>query len=214
MKQSFEERHGDNISKLKLVLIVVCLIAIPVTFWVNHSDVGSVNSRVTRVESPCLRFGAKSKQCRKAFEQAVLTITHAQACAILRKAGLEIVNCAGARLKQEHGRHEDRAKAKRGDADQTPSTGHQQPGPSGGQPGHVGGGEAEQPTVPGASEPTTPQKEGVKPPNPQQGPTSEALPPIVREPPLGPVLAPPTPPAAAPAVEHACEKAAAVAAVC
>ena len=79
-KPSFEERHADNISKLKLVLIVVCLIAIPVTFWWNHQDVGHVNNRVTKVESPCLRYGAKSIQCKAAFEQAVLTINHPEAC--------------------------------------------------------------------------------------------------------------------------------------
>jgi hypothetical protein len=142
MKESFEERHGDNISRLKLVLIVVCLLAIPVTFWVNHRDVGSVNNRVTKVESPCLRYGAKSHQCKAAFEQAVLTITHAEACAILRKAGLAIGNCAGARLAQEAQRGSERAATKRsaegGDASQPGSTGHQQPGPPSG--GHQGAG--------------------------------------------------------------------------
>lgn len=117
MKESFEERHGDNISRLKFVLIVACLVAIPVTFWFNHRDVGSVNSRITKIESPCLRYGARSKQCKEAFEQAVLTINHAQACAILRKAGLEIENCRGARLKQEVRRGKER------DASSVPDSG-------------------------------------------------------------------------------------------
>jgi hypothetical protein len=100
-----EERYAQH---LLLVLIAVCLIAIPITFWVNHHDVGTVNNRVTNIESPCIRYGAKSKLCREAFEQAVLTITHPEACAILRKAGLEIVDCAHARLKQEETRRRER----------------------------------------------------------------------------------------------------------
>jgi hypothetical protein len=123
-KQSFEERHRDIISRLWLVLIVVCLIAIPVTFWVNHSDVGHVNSRVTKVESPCVRYGAKSHQCRVAFEQAVLTITHAEACAILRKAGLTIQSCAGARLAQETQRGNERAATDRHSKGVVTSNGH------------------------------------------------------------------------------------------
>jgi hypothetical protein len=144
-KESFEERHGDNISRLKLVLIVVCLIAIPVTFWVNHSDVGHVNSRVTKVESPCLRYGAKSEQCKAAFEQAVLTITHPEACAILRKAGLEVRECAGARLKQEHKRGNERAATKRDAAQKgvVTSNGH---APSS-QPGPPSSGPSESPSV-------------------------------------------------------------------
>jgi hypothetical protein len=115
--------HEIAVSRLKLVLIVVCLIAIPLTFWLNHRDVGSVNSRVTKVESPCLRYGAKSPQCKAAFEAAVATITHPEACAVERKAGtlrairelaagLDVTftePCAGARLAQERQRGNERA---------------------------------------------------------------------------------------------------------
>lgn len=75
--------------------------------------------KVTRVErnvieiqtaSPCITR-PKSEACKRSFEQAVLTITHAEACAILRKAGLEVVSCAGARLRQERGRREDRERS-------------------------------------------------------------------------------------------------------
>lgn len=140
---SFAERHADTISKLIVALIVLCVVAIPVTFWVNHQDVGSVNKRVTRIESPCLRFGPKSRPCRRSFEQAVLTVTHAEACAILRKAGLEIRNCAGARLAQEKGRNEERTatEAEGGEAQQ-PSHHHtapQQPGPPSGGSHEQGG---------------------------------------------------------------------------
>lgn len=101
----------------------------------NKSD--EAIDRVTKVESPCLKYGAKSEQCKKAFEQAVLTITHAQACAILRKAGLEIEPCANARLAQESTRRRERATTDQqrpgGDAPTGP-TGTLQPSP------HEGGG--------------------------------------------------------------------------
>lgn len=141
-RKSFEERHRDNISRLKLVLIVVCLIAIPVTFWVNHSDVGRVNGRVSKVESPCLKYGPHSRLCRESFEKAVLTITHPEACAILRKAGLTIQSCAGARLAQETKRGNERAATKRstggGDATSSPP-GHSQPGPPSSGPSETPG---------------------------------------------------------------------------
>jgi len=171
--ESFEERHRDNISRLKLVLIVTCLIAIPVTFWVNHEDVGHVNNRVNKVESPCLKYASEKTQknkrrCEESFEKAVLTITHAEACAILRKAGLEIQNCAGARLRQERGRRIDRnASAGGGDATSTPSPGHSLPAPpSGGAPGHEGHSGPEHqlhPEQPSSSpEPTPPVSESPK----------------------------------------------------
>lgn len=130
MKKSFEERHADNISRLKLILIAVCLIAIPATFYVNHHDVGSVKNRITKIESPCLKYSEeKTKEnkrlCEESFENAVATITHPQACAIERKAGtLKAIRelaaelgvkfsepCAGARLRQEEGRTEERKAA-------------------------------------------------------------------------------------------------------
>lgn len=154
-KESFEARHGENISRLKAILIVVCLVAIPVTFWVNHHEVGSVNHRVTKVESPCLRYGARSEQCKAAFEQAVLTITHAEACAILRKAGLEIQNCAGARLEQERGRDEEREAngEQRGEVS-TPSS------PKQPEPDESGSGAPSVPDNPGAHQPPAPHEPG------------------------------------------------------
>jgi hypothetical protein len=217
-KESFEERHGDNVSRLKLVLIVVCLIAIPVSFVLNQKDVSSVNERVTKVESPCLRYGPKSRLCKEAFEQAVLTITHAQACSILRKAGLEILNCRGARLKQERGRDVEReATEERRDA-QTPSQG-QKPGPPSGGP--KDGSHDLNPEPSGVSNPPeNPSNVGTPTEQPKDTPPSLGNPPAPSTPaapsrgPLAPVLTPLTPPAAAPAVEHVCGTAAAVAPVC
>jgi hypothetical protein len=122
--------------------------------------------QITRIESPCIRYGSKSKLCRESFEKAVLTITHAQACAILRKAGLRVPSCAGARLQQEVRRHGERAKTRRespspvtgdtggGDAFQQPSHhGHQPPSP-GQQPG---------PSTPSPAAPPAPGNSGEAP---------------------------------------------------
>lgn len=120
----FEERHANTISKLKLVLILVCLVAIPLSFWINHHDLGTVNNRVTRIESPCARYGPKSRACRIAFKKAIEAITHDQACALLEQAGFQPKSCT-----------------KGGDALQTPAhSAHQQPGPpsKGGPRGHQG----------------------------------------------------------------------------
>lgn len=94
----------------------------------TRSEVHDVGSRITKIESPCLRASEEptrlnKKQCRESFEKAVLTITHAQACAIERKAGMpkairELAAelnvafsepCAGARLAQEKRRSDERA---------------------------------------------------------------------------------------------------------
>jgi hypothetical protein len=161
----------------------------------------SNSTKNTKIESPCLKYGAKSDQCKEAFEQAVLTITHAQACAILRKAGLEIQPCAHARLRQESGRRRDRAATKQlragGDAP-TGSTGTLQPGrreggPSGeerdvqqqggGRGGSHGGGNGRAPapapepadpqTVPPASSPApSPGRSSNAPGDPEPEPSS------------------------------------------
>jgi uncharacterized membrane protein YgcG len=154
-KAEREKRHQREVivSRAKLILIVVCLIAIPITFWVNHSDVGSVKNRVAKVESPCLKATEEptpknKKLCRESFEKAVLTITHPQACAIERKAGtLKAIRelaaelnvsfsepCAGARLAQEKRRGDERAAttARRDAASRAPTA--DAPAGSGGSP--------------------------------------------------------------------------------
>jgi hypothetical protein len=157
----------------------------------NKSD--EAIDRVTRVESPCLKYGAKSDQCKEAFEQAVLTITHAQACAILRKAGLEIQPCAHARLRQEVGRRKERAASGGqrervgGDAPQPGPTGPQISGPrkggsdgdggTGKQWGGDGGGPDAGGDSPAAESPASPDPGSVSvgsPPDPSPGRSSDA----------------------------------------
>lgn len=97
---TFTQRHAETIAKLKLVLIVVCLVAIPVSFLLNHQEVGSVNSRITRIESPCQRYGSESKVCQEAFETAVHSITHRIACYIDHESGKPFKpSCVGVRLR-------------------------------------------------------------------------------------------------------------------
>jgi len=178
--------HEIAVSRLKLVLIVVCLIAIPLTFWLNHRDVGSVNNRVTKVESPCLRYGAKSPQCRAAFEAAVATITHPEACAVERKAGtlrairelaagLDVTftePCADARLAQERQRGSERAVTSRKRSAMRSDTGGQEApptrtgGPNSGpvrtpSPGKNGSNEAPTPHHPGNKAPPAPPNPGA-----------------------------------------------------
>jgi hypothetical protein len=126
------------------------------TIVVNHQQ----GNRIAKIESPCQKYGANSKQCEEAFSLAVSTITHPQACAVERKAGTlrairELADelgvdftepCAGARIAQERQRSNDRAETRQrqaaagGDALQARPTGSQQPGPrEGGQPGGAGG---------------------------------------------------------------------------
>jgi hypothetical protein len=104
---------------LPYMLVVAVAIAIAVR---AESQTNAVDSRVSRVESPCLKYGPRSELCQKSFEKAVATITHPEACAIERKAGtlrairelatgLDVTfkePCAGARLAQERQRGNER----------------------------------------------------------------------------------------------------------
>jgi hypothetical protein len=162
-----------------LLLLFIALVGLAV-YAANHSENTTTSRKVTKIEaaSPCLTYGPKSDLCKESFEKAVLTITHAEACAILRKAGLEVVECAHARLRQERTRHNERTRSKevqegseRGAKSTEPGTSK---GPSvrshePGNEGHVDG-----PQALGQSPHT-----GSKPPPHHHGhrpPTSEASP--------------------------------------
>jgi hypothetical protein len=130
------------------VVGIVVVIGIVASFFVTKSEVHDVGSRVTKVESPCLRYGPKSPQCKAAFEAAVATITHPEACAVERKAGTlrairELAQglgvnfkepCAGARLAQERQRGSER------NATSRLSNGSSDGGDSAGDGGSVGDG--------------------------------------------------------------------------
>lgn len=158
-------------------------------YYNTSRKVTHVDQSVTRIEAatPCLTYGRKSEACKEAFEQAVLTITHAEACAIERKAGTlrairELADalgihfaepCAHARLRQERRRGKERA-ATRATKGVMPSTGnspHSQPGPHHGGSGNSGGGGkggSDSPSVPG---------EGGSPGAPAPGPGAPQNPP-------------------------------------
>lgn len=148
--------------KLLLVLVGMTVVFAGLLWRAEHRT-AQVNNRVSRVESPCLKYGPTSKICQHSFETALLTLTHPEACAVERKAGtLRAIRelaalieasfhepCKGARLAQERSRgtERDAANPQRtagsdaangGDAHQTPSTAHQQPSPpTGGHQGHA-----------------------------------------------------------------------------
>jgi hypothetical protein len=182
--------HELAVSRLKLVLIVVCLIAIPLTFWLNHRDVGSVNNRVTKVESPCQRYGPDSKICERAFEEAAASINHRMACFFQHRAGVFPPSCRGVHL-----RIKQPTPHKGGGALQTGSTGHQQPSPHhGGSPGsghqqhpsaphHAAGHHVSQPPDSGATDaPSQPNAASV----PDQSPPPAVLNPAGKEVPANP----------------------------
>jgi hypothetical protein len=140
---------------LRVGFIGICFIAIIVTFLRSEERAGDIAGRVTKVESPCLRFGSESEQCKESFEAAIGTITHPEACAVMRKAGiLKAIRelrpketgtsfhepCLGARLAQEEQRGNERRQTKESEGqppqhdlqtggDASAQTGSSQPSP-------------------------------------------------------------------------------------
>jgi len=154
-----------------LLLLFIALVGLGV-YVANHSENTTTSRKVTRIEaaSPCLTYGPKSDLCKESFEKAVLTITHPEACAILRKAGLEVVECAGARLRQEQTRHQERVRSK-GVVDSNGHAPSSQPGPQHGGPGHEG-----------QSKPSAPGKGGKKAAETEPPPASSTPAPVVETP--------------------------------
>lgn len=221
---TFTERHAENISKLKLILIVVCLVAIPVSFLWTQSDVGSVSNRITKIESPCQRFGSESKVCEEAFETAVKSITHRIACYIDRKAGKPFKDsCVGVKLRIEQAKpahtepHNaaphttpselqagpDSGIGNGGDAESTPpNQGSSQPAPGNGGAGNHGGsgGNDGQPGNPAPSSPTHSQQPSASAPSTPSTSSSSSDSSSSTDAPTEspPPVQPPTPPAEPP----------------
>lgn len=83
----------DLISKLKLALIILCLVAIPASYAQSQRELGSVTQRVERIEPACLRYGSDSPECRRSFTAALRSITPAQVCGVLELVGLDAPRC-------------------------------------------------------------------------------------------------------------------------
>ena len=92
--QSWYRRHVDLISKLKLALIIVCLIAIPASYLQSRQDLGSVAGRVERIEPACLRYGSDSPECSRSFTAALRSITPAQVCYVFGLVEADAPYCA------------------------------------------------------------------------------------------------------------------------
>lgn len=75
-------KYATAIDRLRFVLGVVAIIAIVITFVFNHVENTAQDARITRIESPCLRYGANSRQCHQAFSEALRSLTPHQACYI------------------------------------------------------------------------------------------------------------------------------------
>ncbi len=150
-----------------------------------------VEKQVTKVESPCLKYGPKSEECERAFDAAVSTITHPQACAIERKAGTlrairELADglgvdftepCAGARIAQERQRGNEReATSQRLSQENSGSGGGGVPASTGGPPapstGAGDGGGRDDGAEP--KPPRNPQPSPAPPPGSTSGPPPPA----------------------------------------
>jgi len=166
---------------------VAFLVLVVVFGWLlerAEDQTDRVDKRVTKVESPCLKYGAKSKQCKRAFDAAVSTITHPQACAIERKAGslraireladglgVEFTEpCAGARIAQERQRGKEReaaARERRGDQDRgagrapAPVPSGSEGAPASGQPADSGHPAPAKPAGPRSQPPPAPGDNGT-----------------------------------------------------
>jgi len=139
-----DPKFASSVKRMRIaswVFGVGVAFAIGIGIWSVAVNVQQ-DKQITRIESPCLRYGSKSPQCKRAFEAAVATITHPQACAIERKAGtLQAIRelafdlditfeepCAGARIAQERKRSNERAgsrKSKAGASQPAPTMGQQ-----------------------------------------------------------------------------------------
>lgn len=73
------------IDRMRFVLGVVAIIAIAVTFTIGRNENARQNARIQKIESPCLRYGPKSKECHKAFGAAIKSITPYQLCILLSR---------------------------------------------------------------------------------------------------------------------------------
>lgn len=83
------------------VVGIVVVVGIVASFFLTRSEVNDVGSRVTKVESPCLRYGPDSKICEEAFETAALSINHRMACFFQHRAGVHPPSCRGVHLRIE-----------------------------------------------------------------------------------------------------------------
>lgn len=85
------------IDRLRFVLGVVAIIAIAVTFTINQQKDSSQDARIKQIESPCLRYGPRSKECHAAFGAAIKSITPYQVCVLLARqptlTGITATDC-------------------------------------------------------------------------------------------------------------------------
>jgi len=180
------------IDRLRFVLGVVAVLAIAVTFVLNNQADVAQNERITKIESPCLRYGSESRQCQESFQAAIDSITDYQLCELLAKrpdiTRVDDVDCrriaqeAKQRAEdrravdQEAGRstqNSDSGSSPKRRADNQPGVRNEPPaneaapeGGSGPNPGNQAGGQPE----------ASPAPKGNHTPPPQAGPTPSPSP--------------------------------------
>lgn len=204
---TFTQRHAEKISRLKLVLIVVCLVAIPVSFFLNHQENRANHTEINKiqqlVETPCLRFGSRSHQCEASFEAAIAAINHREACYVGQKMGIHPRSCEGTHLRAAALPREPSSIAAAGHPSSkevmpsTPNKGHSPPGPSKGGPTDT----PSQPQAPSVPSQSSGGGEATAPAAAPSAPTAatERITEVVHE--AGPPSGPPAETAAAPVRE-------------
>lgn len=189
-------RHAEAVSKAKLVLIVLCVFAIVVTFVVNHMETSAVDEHIRKIESPCLRYGPRSKECHEAFGAAIKSITPYQLCVLLSRqpelTGVKPSDCV--RIAHEARRKQKAAQqTKRSSVAVAPARAPSPSAPMAVRP----------PTSGSASPPTTPVHKARPPrqPSPQSTPTPSAPAPQAADATTTVTPPAPTPPVSSPVAE-------------
>lgn len=77
----------------KWALIWFCVVAIVASFALNRIENSGQDTRITRVEPACLRYGPESKECHESFGAAIKSITKPQLCEALAVVELRPPAC-------------------------------------------------------------------------------------------------------------------------
>lgn len=167
------------IDRLRFVLGVVAVIAIAITFTLNQIQTNDINHRITKIESPCLRYGPESRECHESFQAAIESITDYQLCLLLSQRP-DLTGVAPAKCRQiarEARRHLKTLRHTKNQRSTAQPASHSLSGSAGSGGTHGEGHHPSQPPSPHAPSPS-PQPSSPQPtPSPSPGKSGGAGPP-------------------------------------
>lgn len=88
--------------RLRVIFAVVAILAFVSIIVRNEVENNAQNTRIARIESPCLRYGPHSKKCRESFAETLRALTPTEACWIAELARDRSLFCH--RLARQHPR--------------------------------------------------------------------------------------------------------------